>query len=56
VNEGVQVQLLPAFEGLSTDRAGERVAGVEQSDGQNTMKGSEKGKKCTQRLILIIHF
>lgn len=31
VNEGVQVQLLPAFEGLSTDRAGERVAGVEQS-------------------------
>lgn len=42
MNEGVQVQLLPAFEGLSTDRAGERVAGVEQSDGQ--------------QLMLIIHY
>lgn len=48
MNEGVQVQLLPAFEGLSTDRAGKRVAGVEQSDGHNTMKGREKGKKWKQ--------
>lgn len=28
--EGVQVQVFPAFEGLSTLRARERVAGVEQ--------------------------
>lgn len=31
VSERVQVQVFPAFEGLSTFRARERMAGVEQS-------------------------
>lgn len=38
VSERMQVQLLPALEGLSTLRAGEWVAGVEESRSKTNAK------------------